>query len=115
MRIANNILNWQENIYKDADENQLATNENLINAVLEVAYQIALFREELKPILLRPQEQLSRLSVEVENMPRIADKYLDKDGAIDLSKLTGEEAREYFISVLGINIPINGVVKRKPL
>lgn len=102
------IVKWQDNVAEDIRKNQFNYNENLINAILEVACQVAKLREDLSGKKLLPD-----VNVENEIKPiALPPEFFNKDGEIDLSKVTGEQARKYFIHVLGIKFPV-GVSKVK--
>jgi hypothetical protein len=114
-----NIANWQNNVADDIKNGKLNYDENLINAVLEVALQLAKFRAEFKPSRFFSSNSLD-FAGKVElpkfpsksnlDLPKVPKKYLNDAGEIDLSKVTGEDAREYFIKFLGMQLPI-GIIR----
>lgn len=108
--IAGQIKKWQDNISDDVASHKEIGKENLVNAILEVACQLAGLREDLR------NKSLATNIFNDINIPSgppkwIPKKYFNDKGEIDLSKVTGEEAREYFIKFLGISFPVG--VSRK--
>lgn len=114
-----NIQKWQDNVAEDIANDKLNYNENLINAILEVAAQLSLIRQDFaldrwfnldsgRKIALPQFPKEFRIS----NLPKIPAKYLNANGEIDLSQVTGEDAREYFVKFLGMSLPV-GISRRK--
>jgi hypothetical protein len=106
------IRKWQDN-YAETCSKEKDKDENLVNAVLECANQLAEINERLEEADFKPN-----VVVNVDNnlLPGlhkiIPPKYWNDKGEIDLSQVTGEEAREYFIKFLGISFPV-GVSRTK--
>lgn len=116
-----NIKNWQDNVAEDIVNKKLVYEENLINSILECAYQLAKLREALHPGNFFSNTNSSgkidfphfprNFTVTIPDLPKIPKKYLNDAGEVDLSKVTGEEAREYFIKFLGLKFPV-GVTRQ---
>lgn len=101
-----NIQNWQNNIAEDVKNKKLAFDENLINAILEVASQLAKFREDLRNRIFDFPKFPETIPIPLPTPVPLPDKYFNSKGEVDLSKVTGEDARKYFVKFLGIELPI---------
>lgn len=54
------IRKWQDNIAEDIKEDKLQLNENLLNGILEVAFQLASLQEQALPRLGRTACELAK-------------------------------------------------------
>lgn len=78
------IAKWQDNIAEDIEQGKLNLNENLLNSLLEVAYQLAAIREDW----LRGRFKQNVAAPKIEVPVHIG------------------TAKTYYLTVFGLKIPI---------